>query len=62
MNLLAQTERYSMDRSLLTQGSESVQLGFQSRFTTYRLVLRVATAAATIALGVWLVLASRGMV
>ncbi|MGO9469074.1 MAG: Ig domain-containing protein [Isosphaeraceae bacterium] len=62
MNLLAQMERYSLDRSLLTQGSESVQLGFQSRFTTYRLVVRVASAAATIALGIWLVIASRGAV
>jgi len=60
MNLLAQMERYSMDRHLLTQGTESVQLGFQGRFTTYRLVVRLATAAATIALGIWLVLASRG--
>jgi hypothetical protein len=62
MNLLAQTERYSIDRSVLTQGNESVQLAFQTRFATYRLVLRLTTAAALIALGTWLVLASRGVV
>jgi len=59
MNLLAQMEQYSMERGLLTQGAESVQVGFQARFTTYRLVVRLATAAATIALAIWLVLASR---
>jgi len=62
MNLLAQMERYSMDRDILTQGTESVQLGMHARFTIYRLVVRLATAAATIALGVWLALASRGAV
>jgi hypothetical protein len=59
MNLLAQMERYSVDRHLLTQATETVQLGVQARFTTYRLVVRLTTAAATIALVIWLVFASR---
>jgi hypothetical protein len=58
MNLLAQFQRSSMDRHLLTQGTEAVQLGLEARFTTYRLVVRLATAAATIALIVWLVFAN----
>ncbi len=62
MNLLGQMERYSIDRRLLTQGTESVQLGLETRFTTYRLVVRLATAAATIALVIWLALASRAVV
>jgi hypothetical protein len=62
MNLLAQMERYSIERGLMTQGTESVQLGLPSRFTSYRVVVRLATAGATIALVIWLVFASRGAV
>jgi hypothetical protein len=61
MNLLSQMERDSIGRSLLTQGEESIQLGLQARFSTYRLVVRLGTAAAALALVIWLMLASRGM-
>jgi len=62
MNLLAQMERYSLERGILTQGTEAVQVGLQSRFSQYRLVLRLTTAAAMIALLSWLVFVNRGAV
>ncbi len=49
MNLLTQMERYFIDRHLLTQGTETIQLGLQARFSAYRLIVRCTTATAMIA-------------
>ena len=57
MNLLANLERGSLEESVLNQGAESAQLSVQKRFASYRLLVRLTTLTAMIALAVWLVLA-----
>jgi preprotein translocase subunit SecG len=57
MNLLANLERGSLDESVSAQGHESGQLSVQKRFATYRLLVRLATLTAMIALASWLYLA-----
>ena len=59
MNLLTSLERQSLSESLVADGFESGQISVQKRFATYRILIRLTTLSATIALGAWLAM-SRG--
>jgi hypothetical protein len=59
MNLLAGLERQSAEELVVTGEAGTAQVSLQRRFGTYRILVRLATLSATIALGVWLA-TSRG--
>ncbi len=59
MNLLAGLERQSIEESVLADGMETGQVAVHRRFSSYRLLIRLATLSATIALVVWLVMSAR---
>ena len=60
MNLLANAERGSLQEAVDFESPDSVQAAVRKRFTTYRLVIRLATAGMMVALLAWL-LVSRPM-
>jgi hypothetical protein len=59
MNLLASLERQSVEESVLADGLDTGQIAVNRRFSSYRILVRLATLSATIAMVVWLAL-SRG--
>ena len=59
MNLLGSLERQSLEETVVVDGLESGQIAVQRRFSSYRILIRLASLSATIALAAWLVL-SRG--
>ena len=59
MNLLASLERQSLEEAVLADGLEAGEISVHRRFVSYRILIRVATLSATIALASWLAL-SRG--
>ena len=59
MNLLASLERQSLEESIVADGLENGQIAVHRRFSSYRILIRLATLSATIALAAWLAL-SRG--
>jgi preprotein translocase subunit SecG len=56
MNLLANAERGSLQEALDFDNADTVQIAVRKRFATYRIVIRVATLSAMIALLGWLVI------
>jgi predicted secreted protein len=56
MNLLANLERGSLDGTTFVESADIAQLSVQKRFTTYRLLVRLTTLSAMIALAVWIIL------
>ncbi len=59
MNILAGFERQSSDEILVAADGGSAQLPLHRRFATYRLIVRLATLSATLALAAWMAM-SRG--
>jgi Putative Ig domain len=59
MNLLANLERHSTDEVVLAGDVSTGRLSLHRRFGTYRLLVRLTTLSATIALAAWLAM-SRG--
>jgi Putative Ig domain len=59
MNLLAGLERHSADELVLAGEAGTAQFALQRRFGAYRILIRLTTLSATIALAAWLTL-SRG--
>ncbi len=59
MNLLAGLERHSTDELVLAGEAGTAPFALQRRFGTYRILVRLTTLSATIALASWLAL-SRG--
>jgi hypothetical protein len=59
MNLLAGLERHSADELVLAGEAGTAQFALQRRFGAYRILIRLTTLSATIALATWLAL-SRG--
>jgi hypothetical protein len=59
MNLLSSLERHSTDELALAGVAGNAQLAIQKRFGTYRVLVRLTTLSATIALAIWLA-SSRG--
>jgi hypothetical protein len=59
MNLLAGLERHSADELVLAGEAGTAQFALQRRFGTYRVLIRLATLSATVALASWLA-SSRG--
>jgi hypothetical protein len=59
MNLLAGLERHSTDELVLAGEVGTAQFALHRRFGTYRILIRLTTLSATIALAAWLAL-SRG--
>jgi hypothetical protein len=59
MNLLANLERHSTDEVVLAGDAGTGQLSLHKRFGTYRLLVRLTTLSATIALAAWMAM-SRG--
>lgn len=57
MNLLANIERGSLEEDRSAEGSESDEPAVRKRFATYRLLVRLTTLSAMIALALWLVFA-----
>jgi len=57
MNLLASIERSSLEGDVMAQASDGAQLSIQKRFARYRLLVRLATLSAILALALWLLLA-----
>jgi hypothetical protein len=56
MNLLANLERQSLEEVVAVEGFEIGRTTVLRRFWSYRLLVRLATLSATLALAVWLVL------
>ncbi|MGP0066106.1 MAG: Ig domain-containing protein [Isosphaeraceae bacterium] len=56
MNLLANLERQSLEETVLADGLPTSEISVHRRFFSYRIVIRLATVSATIALAAWLVL------
>ena len=56
MNLLANLERQSLEEAVLADGLPTSEISVHRRFFSYRMVIRLATVSATIALAAWLVL------
>jgi hypothetical protein len=54
MNLLASLERQSLDEAVVADGLEFDRIAVDRRFFSYRILVRLATLSATIALGTWL--------
>jgi hypothetical protein len=59
MNLLAGLERHSADELVLAGEVGTAQFALHKRFGSYRLLIRLATVSATVALAAWLA-TSRG--
>jgi preprotein translocase subunit SecG len=59
MNLLANLERHSTDEVVLAGDAGTGRLSLHRRFGTYRLLVRLTTLSATIALAAWIAM-SRG--
>jgi Putative Ig domain len=59
MNLLANLERQSIEEAILTDGLDIGRIDVHRRFFSYRILIRLATLSATIALVAWLAI-SRG--
>ena len=59
MNLLASLERQSLEEAIVTDGLENGQIAVHRRFFSYRILIRLASLSATIALAAWLVCVSR---
>jgi putative Ig domain-containing protein len=59
MNLLTSLERQSLEEAVVADGLEIGQIAVHRRFSSYRILIRLATLSATIALAAWLAL-SRG--
>jgi Putative Ig domain len=57
MNLLTGLERHSHEQLLLAGDADTGQLSLHRRFGAYRILLRIATVSATVALAAWLALA-----
>jgi hypothetical protein len=57
MNLLAGLERGSLEDGMLLDGSHTGQITVQKRFASYRLLVRLGTLTAALALASWLFLA-----
>ncbi len=58
MNLLSNIERGSLEESIVAQAASSSQISVQKRFAAYRVLVRLATLSAMIAMAIWLYLAS----
>jgi hypothetical protein len=56
MNLLANLERGSLEETVMAQSDLDTQLSVNKRFTSYRLLVRLATLSAMIGLAAWLVM------
>ena len=54
MNLLASLERQSLEESIVGDGLDTAQIAVPRRFSSYRIVVRLATLSAMIALAAWL--------
>lgn len=59
MNLLSNLQRHSTDELALVGDAATAQVALHKRFGTYRLLVRMTTLSATIALAIWLA-SSRG--
>ena len=59
MNLLTNLERHSLQEAIAADGLETGRIAVQRRFLSYRILIRLATLSATIALAAWLA-SSRG--
>jgi hypothetical protein len=59
MNLLTGLERHSTDELVVAGEAGAAQFALQRRFGTYRILVRLATLSATVALATWLAI-SRG--
>ena len=59
MNLLSSLERHSSDELSLAGLAGTAQVAVHRRFGTYRILVRLTTLSATIALAIWLA-SSRG--
>jgi hypothetical protein len=59
MNLLAGLERHSTDELVLAGEAGTARLALHRRFGTYRILVRLTTLSATVALAIWLA-SSRG--
>lgn len=55
MNILAGFERHSTDEALVAADGGTAQLPLPRRFATYRLIVRLSTLLATLALAAWLI-------
>jgi len=62
MNLLANLERGSLEETVMAQSAVDAQLSVNKRFTTYRLLVRLATLSAMISLAAWLVMSGASAV
>jgi hypothetical protein len=58
MNLLANIERGSLEESVVAQAAGGAQLSVQKRFAAYRILVRLTTLSAMIAIAIWLYLTS----
>jgi hypothetical protein len=58
MNLLGNIERDSLQENIVTEISGISQISVQKRFAAYRLLVRLTTLSAMIAMAIWLYLAS----
>ena len=56
MNLLANLQRHSTEEVVLAGDAGTARLSLHKRFGTYRLLVRLATLSATIALAAWMAL------
>jgi Putative Ig domain len=54
MNLLSSLERHSTDELAVSQMAGIAQVALHRRFGTYRILVRLTTLSATIALAIWL--------
>ena len=54
MNLLANLERHSLEETVAVDGLETGRMVIHRRFWSYRILIRLATLSATIALAAWL--------
>jgi hypothetical protein len=54
MNLLSSLQRHSTDELVLAGEAGTAQLALHRRFGTYRILVRLTTLSATIALAIWL--------
>jgi hypothetical protein len=59
MNLLANLERQSLEEAILTDGLDIGRIAVHRRFLSYRILIRLATLSATIALVAWLAMSRR---
>jgi hypothetical protein len=57
MNLLANLQRSSLEESMIVEGSHTTQISVEKRFAAYRVLVRLTTVSAMIALAAWLFVA-----